>query len=72
MKELQIIGLVSIGNIRDSSHENYIELKEEFKWVHEERFHRLLERAYPSPYIKYQKQPQQQHTQQQLLPEDES
>jgi hypothetical protein len=71
MKELQILGLVDIGKTRDSSHENYIELKEEFRWVREERFQRLLESAYPSPYVKYQKQQQQQHTRQQLLAEDE-
>jgi hypothetical protein len=53
MKELQILGLVEIGKTRDSSHENYIELKEEFKWVREERFQNLLERAYPSPYSNY-------------------
>jgi hypothetical protein len=53
MKELQILGLVDIGKIRDSSHENYIELKEEFAWVHEDKFQDLLKRAYPSPYSRY-------------------
>lgn len=53
MKELQILGLVEIGKTRDPSHENYIKLKEEFKWVREERFQNLLERAYLSPYSKY-------------------
>lgn len=50
MKELQILGLVDIGKTRDSSHENYIELKEEFKWVRDERFQKLLEKACPSLY----------------------
>jgi hypothetical protein len=50
MKELQILGLVHIGKTRDSSHENYIELKEGFKWVREERFQMLLKKACPSLY----------------------
>jgi hypothetical protein len=56
MKELEILGLVDICKTRDSSHEHYIELKDEFKWAHEERFQALLERAYPSPYSKYKQQ----------------
>jgi hypothetical protein len=59
MKELEILGLVDIGKTRDSSHEHYIELKDEFKWAHKERFQALLERAYPSPYSRYKQRPQQ-------------
>lgn len=60
MKELEILGLVEIGKVTGSSHEHYIELKEEFQWVHDERFQVLLEKAYPSPYYKYYLNQQQQ------------
>jgi hypothetical protein len=42
MKELNTLGLVDIGKTRDSSHENYICLRKEFQWLHEERFQLLL------------------------------
>jgi hypothetical protein len=67
MKELQILGLAQIGKTLDSSHENYIELREEFRWVRDERFQKLLEKAYPSLYYKYQQQPP--HEEQQRLDE---
>jgi hypothetical protein len=51
MKELEILGLVDIGKTRDSSHENYIKLKEEFKWVRDKRFQKLLRKACPSLYL---------------------
>jgi hypothetical protein len=71
MKELEILGLVDIGKTRDSSHEHYIELKDEFKWVHEERFQALLERAYSSPYSKYKQQQPSQPQEEEQQPEQD-
>lgn len=49
MKELNTLGLVDIGKTRDSSHENYICLREEFRWLREDKFQRLLKTCYPPP-----------------------
>jgi hypothetical protein len=71
MKELEILGLVEIGKVTGSSHEHYIELKEEFQWAHDKRFQALLEKAYPSPYYGYYLKQQQEQEEKEPEGQDE-